>query len=81
MPDGSISILLRGKSTDAEYVRGALKNLKGVATTIPEESPGAAGILISFQAKGTPANPLTRDRVIQVLEDDPYISLMLGNDL
>ena len=77
-PDGSIEVLLHGGISDAEYVRGAFKGMRGVRTTDPEQSVGAHGILMLFRAKGTPAYPLTKEKAIRALRNDPYITLMPG---
>ncbi len=76
LSDGSLEVLLHGGYSDAKYVRGALNNQKDVTTTEPQQSPGAIGILMTFHAKGTQANPLTREKAIRVLEKDPYIEVM-----
>ena len=76
MADGTLQILLQGGRSDAEYVRGALDNQKGVQTTEPKQVPGAVGILMSFRAKGSGANPLTKTRAIQILKRDRYIEVM-----
>ena len=75
-PDGSLEVVLHGGYSDAVYIRGAFNNQKGVKTTEPQESSGATGILMSFLAKGTDANPLTKDVAIRVLQADPYIEVM-----
>jgi len=77
-PDGTIEVLLHGGTSDAEYVREAFKSLKNVETSEPEHSEGARGILMSFRAKGTPADPLTKAKARQVLRSDPYITVMPG---
>ena len=76
MAGGAVEILLHGGLSDAEYVRGALNNQKGVQTTEPRQVPGAVGILMSFRAKGSGANPLTKARAIQILKRDRYIEVM-----
>lgn len=76
LDDGSLEILLHGSYSDAAYVRGALNNQKGVDTTEPKQCPGAIGILMTFRAQGTSANPLTIDRAMKVLESDQYIQVM-----
>ena len=76
LDDGSLEVLVHGGYSDATYVRGALNNQKGVETTEPEQSPGAIGILMAFYAKGTEANPLTRERAIAALASDQYIQVM-----
>lgn len=74
--DGAFEILLHGGLSDAEYVRGALNNQKGVETTEPKSSPEAIGTLTSFVAKATQAEPLTKERAIHVLKSDRYIEVM-----
>ncbi len=76
LDDGSLEVLLHGSYSDAKYVRGALNNQEDVTTTEPQQSPGARGILMTFHAKGTQANPLTKEKAINVLEADSYIEVM-----
>jgi hypothetical protein len=76
---GYIEVLLRGGPSDAEYVRGAIRNQKGVQTTEPKSVEGAPGVLMTFRAKGTEATPLTKDRVIRVLKQDPYIEVVTSS--
>jgi acid stress-induced BolA-like protein IbaG/YrbA len=76
---GYVEVLLRGGHSDAEYVRGAIKNQKGVRTTDPQSVEGAPGVLMAFRAKGSDASPLTRDRVVRVLGKDPYIEVMTSS--
>ncbi len=71
----SLKILLRGGYSDAKYVQGVFNNLKGVKTSEPKPEPGAEGILMKFDAKGTEANPLTKEIAIRILEADQYIEL------
>jgi len=73
---GAVDILLHGSWSDAEYVRGALNNQKGICTTEPKQVSGVLGTLMSFRAKGTDAQPLTKAKVIRVLKRDPYIEVM-----
>ncbi len=73
---GGVEILLHGRLADAEYVRGALNNEKGVQTFPPKDSPGAPGVLIYFRAKGTKADPLTKEKAIRILKRDRYIEVM-----
>jgi hypothetical protein len=73
---GAVEILLHGGLSDAEYIRGAFKTEKGVQTTDPKPSPGAPGILVSFEAKGTEADPLTKEKAIRVLKGYPYIEVL-----
>jgi acid stress-induced BolA-like protein IbaG/YrbA len=76
MAGSAIEISLQGGLSDAEYLRGALKNQKGVQTTEPKPVSGALGVLVSFRARGTEANPLTKEKVIQILKNDPYVEVM-----
>lgn len=75
MAGGAVEIVLHGGVSDAEYVRGALRNQKGVQTTEPKSKPGAVGVLMYFRVKGNGAEPLTRDRVVQILRSDRYIEV------
>jgi acid stress-induced BolA-like protein IbaG/YrbA len=77
-PGGRIEILLHGGLSDAEYVQGVFKGVKGVQTTDPEPSPDAKGLVMRFEARGTPADPLTKQQAIAALESDPYIAVMPG---
>ncbi|MCO6458164.1 MAG: hypothetical protein J5I93_22900 [Pirellulaceae bacterium] len=74
--DGSLEVLLHGGYSDAAYVRGALNNQKGVQTTEPEQCPDAIGVLMTFRAKGTAADPLTRERAIRILKAEQYVRVM-----
>jgi len=76
---GYVEIMLRGAPSDAEYVRGAIKNQKGVQTTEPKSVEGAPGILMTFRAKGTDATPLTKERVVRALKQDPYIEVVTSS--
>ena len=73
---GTVEVLLHGRHSDAAYVRGALDNVKGVRTTEPKQVPGARADLLSFQAKGPHADPLTKAKAIRVLKNDPYIEIL-----
>ncbi len=77
--DGWIEVMLRGNLSDAQYVRGALNNQKGVITTDPQPSPGAKGVLMTFRARGTETNPLTKEKAIHLLKTDAYIAVMNGS--
>lgn len=72
----TLEILLQGGPSDAEYVRGALNHQKGVRTTVPKPVNGALGVLMSFRANGTEANPLTKEKAIRVLQNDRYIQVL-----
>jgi hypothetical protein len=75
---GSVEVLVNGGLSDVEYVRGALKLLKGVKTTEPKQTTGPAGTLMSFRAEGSKASPLSKDTVVHVLERQPYVTVMPG---
>ena len=76
LEDGIFEVLVHGGYGDAEYVRGALKTLKGVRTTEPKRARGAHGALMAFRATGTKANPLTKALATDVLTRDRYIALL-----
>ena len=76
MASGVIDVLLHGGLPDAEYVRGALNNQKGVQTTEPKPVTGAPGVLMGFRATGTGTDPLTKAKVSRILKKDPYIEVM-----
>lgn len=73
---GAVEILLQGAGSDARYVRGLLRSQKGVRTTKPKQITDANGTLMSFQAKGTGAAPLTKAKAIGILKSDRYIDVM-----
>jgi hypothetical protein len=70
---GAVEILLHGGLSDAQYVRQALDHQKGVETAEPKAVNGLP--LVSLRAKGSPL-PLTKEKVIRILRDDPYIEVM-----
>lgn len=76
MAGGAIEIVLHGRPSDAEYVRRTLKNENGVRTTEPKQVPGAVGVSMSFRAKTAAGSPLTREKAIRVLKNDPYIEIL-----
>lgn len=75
---GSVEILVNGGRSDADYVRGALKQLKGVQTTEPKQTRGQAGSLMSFKAKGSGMTPLRKDEVVRFLKRQTYVTVMPG---
>ena len=75
---GSVEILVNGGRSDAEYVRGALKQLKGVQTTDPKQTRGPDASLMSFKAKGSGTTPLRKDEVVRFLERQTYVTVMAG---
>lgn len=72
---GVVEIVLDGSPSDANYVRRALDNQKGIVTTGPKRVSSAVGDLMSLRAKGTEATPLTKARAIRMLKNDPYIEV------
>lgn len=74
--DGSLEVLLHGGHSDAVYVQGTLNNQKGVTTSEPKQSPGGIGVLMTFCARGTATNPLTKAKAIEILKADQYIEVM-----
>lgn len=71
-----VEIVLRGGSSEAEYVRAALDLQKGIQTTEPKPVNGAIAMLMSFRARGTEAHPLTKEKAIRVLRKDQYIEVV-----
>lgn len=76
LADGAVEVLLHGGIPDAEYVRGTLKGQKAIQTTEPKQAPGALGALMSFRAKGTKTEPMTKAKAVRVLTSDPCIEVM-----
>jgi acid stress-induced BolA-like protein IbaG/YrbA len=76
MAGGTVEVRVQGGFSDAEYVRGALNNQKGLQTTEPKPIGSVLGTLMSFRTKGTDANPVTREKVIRFLKKDNYIEVM-----
>jgi hypothetical protein len=73
---GALEIILRGATSDAEYVRRALTNQNAVKTSEPKPVSGAAGTTMSFRVTGLGATPMTKATAIQILNNDPYIQVM-----
>jgi hypothetical protein len=72
---GALEILLHGGYPDAEYVQEALKNHKGVEATEPNQIAGPSDVLMSFEAKGSKTNPLTKEKALRILKKEPYIEV------
>jgi len=72
---GALEILVYGGLSDAEYVRKTLNNQKGVQTTDPKPVGDAYGLLNSFRAQGTEANPLTKEKTLRLLKKDRYVEV------
>jgi hypothetical protein len=73
---GEVEVTVHGGLSDAEYVRGTLKNEIGVRTNEPKHTQGTVGVLMSFRAKGVNGTPLSKAKVVSVLKKDPLIELM-----
>ncbi|MBI1900640.1 MAG: hypothetical protein HYS13_05960 [Planctomycetia bacterium] len=76
MASGAVEITVQGDHADADYVRGALNNQKGVRTTEPKDCPGATGLLTCFRAKGTNGAHLTKSSVLKLLSQDRMIEVL-----
>ena len=76
MAKGAVDIFLHGGPSDAEYVRGTFNNQKGVRTSEPKSAGGVQGVMMSFRATGPAKDPLTKEKAIRVLKQDPYIEVM-----
>jgi hypothetical protein len=73
---GAVEVAVAGRLSDAQYVRGALNNQKGIRTTEPKYTSGAGGAVMSFRANGTSADPLTKAKVVRWLKGDRYIEVL-----
>ena len=73
---GAVDILLHGGPSDAEYVRRTFKNQTDLRTSEPKSAGAVKGVMMSFRATGTAKEPLTKEKAIQVLKQDPYIEVM-----
>ena len=73
---GTVEILLGGALTDANYVRKILTGQNGIKTTEPKSRNTLAGVLMSFKAKGSEADPLTKEKAKRILKKDKYIEVM-----
>ena len=71
--NNSHEISYHGTATDFTYISGRLKMEKDVETI---ERDSIDGVLLSMLAHGSAANPLSRERVIQILTDDPEIEVI-----
>lgn len=73
-----VEVLVHGGVAEAEYVREVLDRVDGTKTTEPAPSEGAAGILVTFKARGSAEAPLTKERAIKALKADRYIEVVPG---
>jgi hypothetical protein len=74
--DGSLELSIHGQEIDGKYVAGRLKSEKGVRVTEPNRQSGTEGVFVYVIAKGTDENPLSRQRVIEILQADPEIEMV-----
>ena len=75
---GTVEVFVNGGWSDAEYVRGAFRQLKGVRTTEPKQAMSPGGTLMSFRTTGSKGNPLSKDAVARFLRRQKYVSVMPG---
>lgn len=75
LADGSLQIMIHGGLSEAEYVSGTLKMSKGVAVSDLVVGKGAPEC-VYINARGTSANPLTRDSALRLLCADERIQVM-----
>lgn len=75
---GVIEVLVNGGRSDAEYVRGAFKQLKGVRTTDPKPIASQGGTVMSFRVKGSAVSPLSKDKVLRLLRRQTYVTVTPG---
>jgi hypothetical protein len=75
---GAVEVVVRGRLSDAEYIRGTFKARKGIRTTEPKHVSDAPGLLMSFRAEGPARSPLTKPKVLRLLGRDPYVEVMAG---
>ena len=76
LTSGALEIVLQGPLSDANYVRKVLTGQNGIKTTVPRPREGIDGILMSFRAKGSDADPLTKEKAKRILKKDKYIEVM-----
>jgi hypothetical protein len=73
---GAVEVVVHGRLSDAAYIRGVFKAQKGIQTTEPKPVPNAPGLLMSFRAKGSATSPLTKTKVLRLLNRDLYVEVM-----
>lgn len=74
LADGALRVMIHGGLSEAEYVSGTLKVSKGVDVSDPVVGKGAPEC-VYITARGTSANPLTRDRALRLLLGDEQIEV------
>jgi hypothetical protein len=81
LADGSIDVAFHGGEADSRYIRSLLDKDKGATVSEPQEAPGTAGVFVHLIVSGTPANPVSKDRVVRRLSEDDEIVLVPGADV
>ena len=76
--DGKVRVVLEGGKPDARYVRQVLKRRAGVLASAPKPSSVAPDLLMTFAVKGPDDDPMTREKVLQLLGEDRYLRVMPG---
>jgi acid stress-induced BolA-like protein IbaG/YrbA len=74
--ENDFEIMVHGGRSDADYVRGALNNQKGIKTTEPTQVTDGSGVFMSFHAKGSSANPLSQHAIARILGNDAYVTVL-----
>ena len=72
---GAVEVLVEGGLSDATYV-GERSTIRRGSRQLSRSRSAALGVSMSFRAKGTEADPLTKAKAIRVLKKDPYIEVM-----
>jgi hypothetical protein len=75
LEDGSLEVMIRGNHADADYVSRRLKMEKGVMIGEPKQKEGMDGF-IYLLIHSTPSYPFTRERAIQMLNEDQDIEVV-----
>ena len=75
LADGSLEIMIHGGLAEADYVSGTLRMSKGVEVLEPALGKGAPEFVYVI-ARGTAANPLTRDSALRSLRGDVRIEVI-----
>ncbi len=75
---GIVEVVVHGSIADADFVRRALADENRIDMTEPKQVPRAPGILVSFRAKSRTEVPLTRQKMLELLKNSPYIGVTAG---
>jgi len=74
LADGTLVILIRGSEAEARQVSDILAGEPDVTVGRPRAKEGMEGF-VYLHARGSAANPLLRDRAIELLSRNPSIKL------